>query len=147
MAYFNGILARLRIHVRVAWQNRAEQDIVKDLYRHRPQWMPHLCNCFSIPNRKAHLRDCWAHNAPTLKLYDSQCGSCVKCRIVNLARLEVDPSCRNVRREDVVFFLKSTDTWLRSPDNIHLDMITPSFLRDYRRMCRRYGVVPKSPLV
>ena len=144
MTYFNGILSQLRVRVRVAWWNRSEQDIVRDLYRHRPRWMPHLCNCFSIPNRKAHLRDCWAHNAPTIKLYDSQCGSCIKCRIVNLARLELDPACRNVRREDVVYFLKNTDTWMRSPDNIHIDMITPSFLRDYRRMCRQYGVVPKS---
>src|SRR3990172_1882693 len=45
--YFNRLLKELGIPVRVTWRVREELDTVKDIFVHRPDWMPHVCNCFA----------------------------------------------------------------------------------------------------
>lgn len=139
MLYFNSILERLHIPVRMNWKNRKEMDVIKDLYRHRPEWMPHVCNCFTIPRRHKHLRKIFRAGARTFPLYLSQCGVCVKCKITNVARLLYDPLMQKTNPEDVKYFLRNTARWMREPDNSH-DMITKSFMRDFRAACRRYGI-------
>jgi hypothetical protein len=127
MVFFNRILKKLGIPVQVDWENREEMDVVKELILGRPEWLAHVCNCFSIPLYRPRIRESWHKNAPSLPLLDSQCGSCVKCRITNLGRVLYDPTMARVRREDIAYFLRTSVSWFKKKQDTHLDMIGGSF--------------------
>lgn len=144
MVYFNKVLKDLGLPVQVIWRDRAEMDIVKDLYEHKPEWMPYVCNCFTIPCRQPNFARLFAKRCPSIKLYKSQCGSCVKCRIIILGRLLYGRRPWEVFRvNDVRAFLKNTDQWMRATDEHHTDMLTPSFMRDYAQACKMYLYHPR----
>lgn len=140
MRFFNRILRELGIYVSAAWRNRQEMDVVQDLFKHRPEWVPHVCNCFSAPCYQPNIRRYWQRNAPTFTLYDSQCGSCVKCRIINLGRILYDPQITAVNTEDIQTFLKNTANWIRINRERLSDMIEGSFTRDFKRACKQYNL-------
>lgn len=140
--YFNTLLYRLGISVQVSWRNRAEMDIVKDIFENKPEWMPYVCNCFSSPCYLPSRRDYWRKKAPSINFYDSQCGSCVKCRIIVLGRILYDLAFK-ARREDIIFFLLNTNEWMKTNRAKLKDMIEGSFTRDFRTACERYGITPK----
>ncbi|MDP3947120.1 MAG: hypothetical protein Q8Q41_00295 [bacterium] len=134
MRFFNHTLHALGVPVRVAWKNRTEMGVMEDLLLHKPEWLPHVVNCFSAPLYQPGIRRSWARNAPSFPLYDSQCGSCVKCRITNLGRLLHDKELRcTTRPEDIRYFLANTVAWTRRKGLTHEDMIGGSFTRDLRR--------------
>jgi len=138
--YFNKILREMGIPVRVVWRNRNEMDVLKDLFTNHPDWLPHVCNCFSVPCYQPNLRRSWKRRAPTFKLYDSQCGSCVKCRITNLGRIFYDPKTRNVSVEDICVYLRNTAEWIRVNGERLKDVIGGSFMRDFRGASKKYGL-------
>jgi len=138
MHLFNLILHGWGIPVCVAWRNRKEMDTVKDLYQHRPEWMPHVCNCFTRKCYKSTHRLFCTRRFPSLKLYDSQCGLCIKCRIVNLGRILYSPE--KISPEDARAFLESTKRWIPEKMETHADMIEGSFMRDFESACRRLDV-------
>lgn len=143
MRYFNSILKDLKIPVQMRWRNRKEMDVVKDLLNYRPDWLPHVCNCFAAPCYQPYLRRSWQKRAPTFPLYDSQCGSCVKCRIINLARVLYDPAMRKVKKDDIETFLKNTSAWIRINRVRLADMIEGSFLQDFKKALAKYEIEPK----
>jgi len=137
---FNKALQELGIPVEVLWRNRKEMDVMRDLFEHKPEWVPHVCNCFSVPRYHAHLRGYWGQHAPTLRLYDSQCGSCVKCRITNLGRILYSKETVEIKDEDIQAFLRNTGYWVKKNGVKLRDMIAGSFMRDFRRACKQYNV-------
>ena len=144
MRYFNQILRELKIPVQVTWRNRDEMLTIKDLYKNRPEWMPHVCNCFCIPCYQNFFKRAWQKRSPFFPLYESQCGACVKCRITNIARILYDPTIQKVKQEDVRAFLKNTDAWIRSKRHGLSYMIEGPFMRDFATACKRYDVPARS---
>ena len=151
MVYFNRILDRLDIPVQVCWRNRDEMLTIKDLFDRKPDWMPHVCNCFTIACYRGSHRRTFQKAMPTFPLYDSQCGVCVKCRITNIARILYDPQIREAKLDDIRTFLEKTDIWIRNQKRANegtmsnvLDMIQGPFMRDYFRACQQYGIQTRS---
>lgn len=146
MIAFNKILRELRIPVQAFWRNDEEMDVVRELFIRRPDWMPLVHNCFTTPNRKAHHREkTWKRLFPHFPLYESQCGLCVKCRIINLGRILWEESeemkkLRKDNRDEVVSYLERTAKWVRDKWKTHHDMIGGSFLTHFRVVARLYGV-------
>lgn len=140
MKYFNRIIRDLGIAVQVAWRNKKEMDVIKDLLENTPDWLPHVYNCFSAPCYRPPIRRSWEKKTPTFKLYDSQCGSCVKCRITNLARILYDPQMKNVKIEDIKTYLENTVKWVRERRVELADMLEGSFIRDLKLALKKYGL-------
>ena len=90
--------------------------VFRDLFTHVPRWMPHTCSCYTPPARKARPRRRWARVAPTFPLYPSQCGSCVKCRVTNVARVLYDGATRSGDPAGLRAFLEDTDRWMDRTD-------------------------------
>ena len=141
--FFNGLLKDLSIPVKVAWRYRKSMYTVKDLFVHRPSWLPLVCNCFTGASHwKSFHRRYWANLAPTFTLYESQCGSCVKCRTINLGRLLYDPAFSTVSLDDARTFLFNTARWIHRNRVRVADMIQGSFLKEFERACRLFGLDP-----
>ncbi|MBI2640741.1 MAG: hypothetical protein HYW91_02560 [Candidatus Sungbacteria bacterium] len=147
MLSFNKVLRELRIPVQAFWRNDREMDVVREMFTWRPDWMPLVHNCFTTPNRKLHLREVLFNGRyPHFPPYKSQCGLCVKCRIINLlGRILWEESeemkrLRTEHREEVAHFLKRTAEWVRHKWKTHHDMIGGSFLTNFRVAARLYGV-------
>lgn len=151
MLYFNDVLKKMGIPIDVYWRNRDEMLTIKDLYDRRPEWMPYVCNCFTVLCYQPSHRRNFQKAMPTFPLYDSQCGVCVKCRITNIARILYDSSMNKVATEDVRTFLQKTDTWIRNQKRANagkmsnvLDMIAGPFMRDFELACQKCGVTARS---
>lgn len=151
MIYFNRILDRLSIPVQVYWRNRDEMLTIKDLYDKKPGWMPNVCNCFTIACYQGSHRRTFQKSMPTFPLYNSQCGVCVKCRIINIARILYDPKIRKAGPDDIRTFLEKTDNWIRNQQKANqgtmsnvLDMIEGPFMRDFATACRQFDVHARS---
>jgi len=144
MNYFNQILSDLGIPVQVAWRSdRKEMDCIRDLYEHVPEWMPHVCNCFAAPHfQKPHNKH-WKERAPSFPIYDSQCGCCIKCRIITVARTLYDPQMQNVSPEDIRTHLGSAVSWTRTNrrNGSKPDMIEGSFIEKLQEACEKYNVL------
>lgn len=139
MLLFSDLLGKLGVPVAVGWENKREIDIVLDLAINRPDWLKLVHNCFAPPNYKIHLNKCWHKKTPTMPMWESQCGSCVKCRIVRLALLKENRGGR-IAREDAIKFLKNTGGWINKKWATHSDMISGSPLETFKELCLRYGV-------
>ncbi|MDR3613738.1 MAG: hypothetical protein P4L53_09225 [Candidatus Obscuribacterales bacterium] len=140
MRFFNQILSRLKIPCQVAWRDREEVYAVKDLLIHRSGWLDHVANCFTPAKYFGVYRSCWERNAPSLRLYDSQCGSCPKCRTVNLARILYDKrTTDNLALSDAQYFLANTKSWMGRNRVKFADFIDGSFGEEFARACQRYS--------
>ena len=137
---FNRILKEFGIPVRVGWRLREEIDVIRDLLKHRPSWLPLVCNCFSAAHHKPFLRRSWERRAPTLPLYESQCGSCFKCLTVNLARVLYDPEMQRADLADIRIFLISTRRWMRENREKMADIMGETFVKSFNRAVKRYGL-------
>ncbi len=140
LEYFNGILEDIGVPLQVVWKNRKEMDVVKDLLKNKPDWLTLVNNCFCPKCYKPSNQRYWREVAPTLKLYDSQCGSCVKCRITNIARILHDPLMQKATEEDIKIYLTKTIDWIRRKKDEASDFIEGSFIRDFKRACKKYNV-------
>ena len=132
-------LRELGLPISVAWKNRQEMDVVKDLVLNRSRWLAEVCNCFSMPCYQPPISRSWKKNAPTFTLFESQCGSCVKCRITNLGRLLYDPKFQP-SPEDARYFVRTTVKWAEKRKHDLGDMITGSFTRDLKKAIRKFDV-------
>ncbi len=141
MKLFNDTLAEMEIPVKVNWYNKPEMDIVAEMYEQKPDWMPLVCNCFCPQYCKPYHRKRWAERHNDLfPLYESQCGACVKCHIINLGRIR--SFCYSEWKYPdfaVVKYLTDLDHWIRTRglDN-HADMICGSFAMAYEFLCHYY---------
>ncbi|MBN2142396.1 hypothetical protein JW711_03630 [Candidatus Woesearchaeota archaeon] len=144
MKMFNDVLRKLGLGVRVKWKNRSEMSVIRDMYEQEPDWMKEVCNCFSANCFKAAHRKNMQKKLPSFRLYDSQCGVCLKCRTVNIGRILWEPGFR-ADDEDVRAYIKSTENWLfsNSTNARHRDIITESFKNAIRRAAMKNRVVLK----
>ncbi|MBN2052739.1 hypothetical protein JW756_04515 [Candidatus Woesearchaeota archaeon] len=139
MLLFNKTLKEMNIPIRVKWRNRKEMDVVKDLYINKPDWMSEVCNCFSPSHYKIALHNSWERRTPSIRLYDSQCGSCVKCRIINIGRILYDPNFE-ATEEDITYYIKSTEKWYAEHKITHNDMIGGSFLEALTKAAKIHDI-------
>ena len=149
---FNHALASLGIPVRTSWRyqrsNTSETDVMKELLEVRPEWVPFLNNCFIKAGLRKKLRKNWKRFAPTFPLLPSQCGSCMKCRLTNIARLIHDPAIKNgtfkkkIRIKDVQKVISSTADWIEvhaNPDEWATDLDWGCFEKAVNRAARMYA--------
>lgn len=109
---FNSFFKDINIPLSVNWRDRDDIDVIKDLLENVPTWLPLVYDCVSSPTWKSRLRQRWKQIAPTFFLYDSQCGSCSKCRVMNLARVLYDRSLSSSATDkDIKTFLIDIRDW------------------------------------
>lgn len=137
MLQFNDFLKKTKVPLKVSWRNRKEMLVVKDLLVHRPDWLPHVCNCFACLHHKPNCRRAWKKRMPSFKLYDSQCGSCVKCRVITLARILYEPGL-GIKPKEAEAFVRDTYRWMKTKRTT-FDMITSSFERDLKQVQKKFG--------
>lgn len=136
----NSFLEKIGIPVSIDWRDRDDMDVMKDLLINVPDWLPLVYNCVSSPVWKPSLRRRWKQIAPSFLLYDSQCGSCVKCRKLNLVRVLYDPSLRKADINDIRTFLIDTKDWMSKWKKELGHSLPDSFWNFQNLALRKYGV-------
>ncbi|HXK41023.1 MAG: hypothetical protein A3G45_00310 [Candidatus Staskawiczbacteria bacterium RIFCSPLOWO2_12_FULL_37_15] len=124
--------------IRISWFKRPAGGVVKELILRRPDWIKEVHNCFTPTNYKIAIRRSWDKLTPTFPLFESQCGSCVKCRITRLGWLLYGE--HEISKEDGVKFIKHTIAWAKTKWATHKDIMRGSFANYLDEACCRYGV-------
>lgn len=144
MLAFNREMARVGIDIPVTWPKNSTLDRVRTLIEQRPKWLEVMCNCFAEMQFHGQYRAINEKRYATLPLFDSQCGSCIKCRKVTLARILYDPKLRRAdsaeSQEDVCAFLKQTVVWRRGKRGHAAEMVGGSFLLYLNEALSQYGM-------
>jgi len=137
---FNRTLSSLGIPVEASWRDSDGMSTVKDLITNRPEWLPLVYNCFAPEVYKPERRRKWQKVAPTFPLFDSQCGSCVKCRELNIARIAFDPSIEKAKTEDIREYIRDTKRWAKKHELDMVDFLAGAFLEQLNKMASKYEV-------
>lgn len=140
MLSFNKLLRSLGIPTKAAWTNRDEMDILKDLILEKPEWLALANSCFSAKYFKGNTRKSWQRKTPTFPLFETQCGSCLKCRVTNIARIRYDKYLREAAQpKDIAFYIASTHKWLKDNREEVDDILTDSFAETLTSVAKKYG--------
>jgi hypothetical protein len=132
--YFNTLLRQLNIPVQIVWKDRGQIATIRDLLENRLEWLQYVCNCFSPSHYAVDIRRRFIEKMPTLSLYESQCGMCIKCRPVILARILYDPFVMQTAHEgDIHYFLTSTAQWVKKKWKTHEDLLAGDFIETLRQ--------------
>ena len=111
--------------IKVEWEDADDVECLADLIKYWPRSVPTISNCFSPPFARKNLRKKWLEKTPNFILQNpSQCGSCIKCRIVRIA---MALNNLNYPAEEVIFFLKDTKEWLKAKKDGVSDIIGQDF--------------------
>lgn len=137
---FNKLLADLGIPTQAIWRDSNAIQNVKDLLTERPEWLKLVHNCFAPANHKPERREKWQKVAPTFPLFDSQCGSCVKCREVNIVRILHDPVIQKANPKDVRAYLKDTLIWARNRKKDLFDFLNGNFEQELGILSQKYDL-------
>ena len=140
---FNDTLKTLGIPVEAAWHDSDGMNAVKELAENRPNWLPLIHNCFSPEVYKPERRRKWNKVAPTFPLFESQCGSCVKCRELNIARIAFDPSIKTANPEDIRTYIKDTIRWTKEHRLDMEDFLAGAFSEQLSTLALKYRVEGK----
>lgn len=139
--YFNHILQDLNIPVRIDWRDRGQIATIRDLIENKPDWLSYVNNCFMRESYWKSVRRIFQEKMPTIPLYESQCGLCVKCRPVVLARVLYDPKLlRRASERDVKEYLSGTAVWLKKKWTTSKDMLEDDFVETLREGLLRYNL-------
>lgn len=142
MQFFNERFLRASgIPVRVAWWNRPKDGVVRNLIRLRPDWLPHVHNCFSPAHYKIGIRKSWLRRTPSFPPFKHACGSCVKCRLTRLGWLLYGN--HQATKRDATYFIRDTEQWVIHKRSTHQDLIGGSLTLYLERARRRYGLAPR----
>ncbi len=125
------------IDIKVESENVSEYEVLRRMYqdRERAGFMPYTHSCLRCDRLMHFSRKWYRENLRllSLRLYDGQCGSCFKCRVITLARILWDPKLRSAPREELQEYVSRTEEWrkklsrkLRGSRNFVND---PGFLR------------------
>lgn len=136
---FNNLFKELNIPVRAAWRDIKGYEPVKDLLKDHPGWLELVHNCFAPPCYKPEKRRRWEKVAPTFPLFETQCGSCLKCREVNIGRIKHDPSIRKADRKDIQEYIRSTVIWAKDHTQAVEDM-GEDFSYNLLSLSQEYGL-------
>ncbi len=137
---FNEAFKSMDIPVEASWRDSTGMNAVKDLIQNRPDWLPLVYNCFSPECYKPERIKKWQRVAPTFPLYEHQCGSCVKCRELNIARIVYDPAILKATPEDVRAYIKDTCRWAREHKVDLGDILDGAFTEHLRLASDNFGV-------
>jgi hypothetical protein len=137
---FNELLTQMRIPIQAVWQNCSGMKAVEDLLRDRPDWLPMVYNCFSPACFKGDRQEKWEKVAFTFPLYEGQCGSCAKCREVNIARIIYDPIIQKANWIDVKTYVRDTVVWARKHKIDQADVLEGSFTEHLHLAAEKYCV-------
>ncbi len=143
LAWFNKFFLRAAgLPIRISWFRRPAGGAVKELILRKPEWIKEVHNCFTPLCYQGCIRESWIRRTPTFAPFNTQCGSCVKCRITRLGWLLYGR--HEISKEDAITFLEDTLTWAKKKRATHEDMLRGSFAKYLREACRRYGVYSKT---
>ena len=91
MQAFNKLLNNLGLDISIFWHDYKEWQVIKMMIEDHPELLKATNSCFSYPLLKKKMRE--KHILPKFKkfpFFESQCGGCLKCYIINLARIVFD---------------------------------------------------------
>ncbi len=138
---FNKMLARMGLPVEAAWYDgKSEIEKIKDLLEQKPGWLKLVINCLSMPCFVPGIRREILEKVGDFPLYESQCGGCVKCRTVNMARILYDPEIARVKPEVIRAYIKSTITWIKRKGSEIEDIVDESFFEVVKLAAEKYSV-------
>ena len=107
-------LELMSIPIQMNGTNRGEIDSIKDLIEKQPSWLPLVSNCLAGEQKRTEVRKTMKSIAPSFPFYESQCGGCLKCMTLNLARIAYDPMVkRDAKAQDIKNYLGATVRWHR----------------------------------
>ena len=138
---FNSLIHSLGIPVSVGWRDRKEMALLRDLLSACPDGLALANSCFTAKYFKGYIRKSWKKHTPTFPLFDTQCGSCLKCRITNIARIRYDEKLLGTASpQDIRTYIALTDKWLMDKREEVDDMLTESFMGVMKRVAQQYGI-------
>lgn len=137
---FNQILGGLGLPIEVVWRDRDGVLAVADLAMHHPEWLPLVVNCFSPKPHRRERREKWQRVAPSFPLFETQCGSCVKCREFNIGRIDNDPSLSMTTEGDIKALVADTISWTKQHEIDQADIIGGAFTTKLKMLARRFGL-------
>jgi hypothetical protein len=137
---FNNTLSSIGIPIHAFWRDCSGMRAVQDLLHNRPDWLPMVYNCFSPACYKKERQEKWERVAPTFPLYEGQCGSCAKCREVNIARIIYDPVVQSAKETDIQAYIRDTVRWAREHAIDQADVLEGSFNEHIHLAAEKYGV-------
>lgn len=141
--YFNRTISELGIPTQAYWRDSNGMNAIEDLAHNRPEWLRLVYNCFSPGNHKPERRRKWQRVAPTFPLYETQCGSCVKCRELNIARIAFDPQVQEATPADVKTYISDTIRWTDEHKVDLADLLAGAFLEQLTTLAETYGLKMK----
>ncbi len=128
MKKFNELLNDLGFPIKISWYNMPEWRVLKWLILNHPDVLANTNSCFAYPLLKLQQKDRVKELFPGFPFFESQCGMCFKCFIVNLARIafdDVDCPAEILRR-----YVITADAWLaKKIKNLGAYYNDPSFSR------------------
>lgn len=137
---FNKILSSLGIPLKAAWRNSDGMNTVRELALNRPDWISLIYNCFSPECYKKQRIGKWKKVARTFPLIKGQCGSCVKCRELNIARIKYDPSVKKAKPEDIKAYIADTVKWSKEHERDLADIIGGTFNQQLSELSEEYKI-------
>lgn len=139
----NSLFKKLGTSTQVCWIDHGNTGAIKDILSERPDWLPLVYDCVSSPVWKPSLRKKWGKIAPSFPLYESQCGSCVKCRILNMARVSYDTRLLTTTSEkDIKVFIENTKDWIYKWRHELRQFLDDSFYEEQEIILRKYNITP-----
>lgn len=107
-------LKQIGIPIQMVGTNRGEINSIRDLLEKQPNWLPLVSNCVAGEKTRELRRGKYKSIAPSFPFYENQCGGCLKCMTLNVARIAYDPSVAKVARsQDINNYLRDGAKWLR----------------------------------
>ncbi|MBI2048062.1 MAG: hypothetical protein HYT27_02890 [Parcubacteria group bacterium] len=113
MVAFNALLHRLGFPVDIQWHNVSEWEVLKYLIEWHPKPLTHTNSCFAYPPLKNRMRkkDCLP-KFPEFPFFESQCGACFKCYMVNLARIAFDKNL-SCPEHEIAKYVGAAERWVK----------------------------------
>lgn len=112
MREFNQLLYMLGFMIEIVWEDVEEWRVLELMIRQYPEDLAHTNSCFSYPLLKKRMQKevCWP-KYPGFPFFESQCGMCFKCFIVNLARIAFDENL-NCPKKTMKAYVSRAERWL-----------------------------------
>jgi hypothetical protein len=112
MKQFNFLLNKLGFDVNIVWDDMEEWKVLELMIREYPKDLVHTNSCFSYPLLKKQMRrNVLPEKYPGFPFFESQCGICFKCFMINLARIAFDEKLK-CPKETLKAYMRRADKWI-----------------------------------
>lgn len=130
MREFNELLNSLGLDIHIFWHNYKEWEVIKLMIEDYPKMLKETNSCFSYPLLKKKMQE--EHLWPKFKgfpFFKAQCGGCLKCYIINLARIVFDNlKCKKSVIKDYVVHADKWQKRKSKTEGVHYDDPTLLYL-------------------